>query len=54
MLVEGYRSPDDLEFHKTQPHYFAWKEAMEDIQAEPRYTRKYQNLQPGDEAWGLS
>ena len=53
VLVEGYRSPEDLEFHKTQPHYFAWKEAMEEIQAEPRYTRKYQNLQPGDEAWGL-
>lgn len=41
VLVERYDGPADLEFHKTQPHYLAWKEAVADLMAEPRNTVKY-------------
>lgn len=51
VLVEGYNSPDDLEYHKTQQHYLTWKQTVEEMQAEPRYTHKYRNLHPGDETW---
>ena len=51
VLVEGYDSEADLDFHKTQQHYLDWKASVEDMQAEPRYALKYTNLYPGDETW---
>ncbi|MEL4357629.1 MULTISPECIES: putative quinol monooxygenase [unclassified Luteococcus] len=40
-LVEHYTSPEDLDFHKTQEHYLAWREGVADLMAEPRRTVKY-------------
>ncbi len=44
VLVEHYDGPEDLDFHKTQPHYLAWKEGVADLMAEPRNTVKYQTV----------
>lgn len=42
VLFEVYTDEDAVQAHKTTPHYFAWREAVQDMQAEPRYGVKYQ------------
>lgn len=44
VLHEIYDDQAALDFHKTTPHYLAWKEAVEDLMAEPRYGIKYQQV----------
>lgn len=48
ILVEVYRSEDAQLHHKETAHYLKWKKTVEDLMAEPRYSRKFQNLFPED------
>ena len=40
ILVEAYRTPEAPAAHKETEHYQRWRDAMEDIMAEPRYSVK--------------
>ena len=51
VLVEVYRSVEATNAHKATAHYAAWRDRMESLMAEPRYSVKYANLFPGDEGW---
>ena len=51
ILVEVYRSPEASAAHKATAHYAAWRDRMESLMAEPRYSVKYSNLFPGDGGW---
>ncbi|MBN2358872.1 MAG: antibiotic biosynthesis monooxygenase [Deltaproteobacteria bacterium] len=48
VLVEVYRTADAPARHKETPHYQAWREAVEPLQAEPRHSVKYSNVFPDD------
>ena len=48
VLVEIYRSPDAPSLHKETPHYARWRDAVEIMMAEPRYSIKYMNIFPDD------
>ena len=51
VLVEVYRSVEATNAHKATAHYAAWRDRMESLMAEPRYSVKYANVFPGDEGW---
>lgn len=51
VLSEVYRSPDALTHHRTTAHYARWRDAVEEMMAEPRARVEYSNVFPGDEAW---
>jgi quinol monooxygenase YgiN len=51
VLVEVYRSVQATTAHKATAHYAAWRDAMESLMAEPRFSVKYANVFPGDEGW---
>ena len=51
VLVEAYRSVEATAAHKATPHYAAWRDRMESLMAEPRYSVKYGNVFPPDEEW---
>lgn len=51
VLVEAYRTPEAPAAHKETAHYAAWRDAVETMMAEPRYSIKYENIEPGDEGW---
>lgn len=46
VLVEAYRSEDDLASHKTTDHYKAWAEVANRVQVEPRSKRVYRQVAP--------
>ncbi len=48
VLVEIYRTPDAPSRHKETAHYARWRDTVEKMMAEPRYSVKYHNLYPGD------
>jgi (4S)-4-hydroxy-5-phosphonooxypentane-2,3-dione isomerase len=50
-LVEVYRTPNDQLLHRETKHYQVWKDAVADMQAEPRQGVKYTNVYPGDTEW---
>ncbi len=52
VLVEVYRTPDDPARHKETDHYKTWRDAVEDMMAEPRSSVKYDNVFPDDVGWG--
>lgn len=52
VLVEVYRTADDPARHKATDHYARWRDAVEGMMAEPRYSVKYQNIFPDDAGWG--
>lgn len=52
VLVEVYRTPEDPAKHKETAHYQTWRDTVADMMAEPRTSIKYDNVYPGDEAWG--
>jgi len=52
VLVEVYRSDDAPARHKETGHYKKWKDSVEDMMAEPRYSIKYENVFPENEGWG--
>jgi (4S)-4-hydroxy-5-phosphonooxypentane-2,3-dione isomerase len=51
VLVEVYRSADAPAAHRATAHYTAWRDAVEDMMAEPRVRAQFQNVFPGDEGW---
>ena len=48
VLVEIYRTPDAPAKHKETDHYKRWRDTVESLMAEPRYSVKYTNLFPPD------
>jgi len=50
-LIEVYRTPNDQLLHRETKHYQVWKDAVGDMQAEPRQGIKYRNVYPGDSEW---
>ncbi len=51
VLVEVYRTSDATVAHKATAHYAAWRDAVETLMAEPRYSLKYANVFPDDAGW---
>lgn len=51
VLVEVYRSPEDAAKHKETMHYKIWRDTVERMMAEPRYSVRFTNLFPADEEW---
>jgi len=51
VLVEVYRNVEATAAHKATAHYAAWRDRMESLMAEPRYSVKYSNVFPVDEGW---
>ena len=47
-LVEVYRSSEAPAAHKETAHYKAWRDAVEEMMAEPRTSTKYSNVFPDD------
>ncbi len=51
VLVEVYRDAGAPARHKETAHYAAWRDAVADMMAEPRWSVKYSNVFPFDEGW---
>lgn len=51
VLVEIYRTPEDTAKHKETAHYRTWRDTVEKMMAEPRYSIRYENIYPDDENW---
>jgi autoinducer 2-degrading protein len=52
LLYEVYRDQAATQEHKETPHYAAWKQAVEPLQAAPRKGLAYSVLAPTDpQAW---
>jgi (4S)-4-hydroxy-5-phosphonooxypentane-2,3-dione isomerase len=43
MLVEGFASAGAETAHRATAHYAAWRRAIDDLMADPRYTVKFVN-----------
>ncbi len=52
VLVEVYRDREAPPRHRETAHYAAWREAVEDMLAEPRAKVEYTNVFPADADWG--
>ena len=48
MIYEAYESDEAVTAHKSTPHYLKWRDAVQDMMAEPRKGVKYNILQPSD------
>lgn len=46
MLYEAYETEEAAAAHKNTAHYLAWRDAVKDMMAEPRYGVKYTILMP--------
>jgi (4S)-4-hydroxy-5-phosphonooxypentane-2,3-dione isomerase len=51
VLVEAYRSVEATTAHKATAHYVAWRDRMESLMAEPRFSVKYSEVFPREEGW---
>ena len=51
VLVEVYRTPEDAVKHKETPHYMVWRDTVVHMMAEPRSSRKFTNIAPGEKSW---
>jgi autoinducer 2-degrading protein len=51
VLCEAYRSPVAVAAHKETAHYHTWRNAVAELMAEPRTSRKFVNVHPEDAAW---
>jgi quinol monooxygenase YgiN len=51
VLVEAYRSAEAVAAHKETAHYLAWRDTVAELMAEPRSSRKFVNVDPGDDGW---
>lgn len=52
VLVEVYRDEAAPSHHKQTAHYARWRDAVEEMMAEPRTSEKYRNIHPDDYGWG--
>jgi (4S)-4-hydroxy-5-phosphonooxypentane-2,3-dione isomerase len=48
MLYEAFESEEAAAIHKTLEHYFRWRDAVNEMMAEPRMGVKYNIIQPND------
>jgi (4S)-4-hydroxy-5-phosphonooxypentane-2,3-dione isomerase len=46
VLIEIYRSENDTALHKERAHYRKWRDSVEAMMAEPRYSIKYNGIFP--------
>ncbi len=51
VLVEVYRDAQAPAAHKETAHYKKWRDAVADMMAEPRTSRRFRNVFPEDERW---
>ncbi|MGD0820337.1 MAG: antibiotic biosynthesis monooxygenase [Desulfomonilia bacterium] len=51
LLVEVYRSEVATSQHKQTSHYGQWRDTVDSMMAEPRYSIRYTNVFPEDAAW---
>jgi len=51
LLVEVYRSEVATSQHKQTAHYEQWRDTVDSMMAEPRYSIRYTNVFPEDAAW---
>ncbi len=51
VLLEAYRTTAAAGAHKETSHYQVWRDAVALMMAEPRFSVKFTNLFPEDEAW---
>ncbi|MGZ8940439.1 MAG: antibiotic biosynthesis monooxygenase [Limisphaerales bacterium] len=51
VLVEAYRNADAPAAHKETAHYKTWRDTVEHMMAEPRTSRKFENIDPSDSAY---
>lgn len=51
VLIEVYRTDQDVARHKETNHYARWRDAVASMMAEPRSSVKYANLFPDDVGW---
>lgn len=54
VLVEVYRTPEDVAKHKETAHYNRWRELAEPMMAGPRSRIIYSNVFPGETGWDSS
>lgn len=52
VLVEVYRSQDDIARHKETAHYLTWRDRVGELVAEPRSRIQFTNIFPPDPGWG--
>ena len=51
LLVEVYKNQEATLKHKETAHYAAWRDAVNSMMAEPRWSVKFSAVFPGDEGW---
>ncbi len=51
VLVEVYRDGQAPAAHKETAHYRRWRDAVAEMMAEPRSSRRYVNVSPDDPGW---
>ena len=51
VLVEVYRNAAAPAAHKETAHYQRWRDAVNDLMAEPRTSSRYVNVFPDDAGW---
>jgi len=52
VLVEVYRSTAAIAAHKDTAHYATWRDTVAPLMAEPRWSARYSNVYPPDQAPG--
>lgn len=51
VLIEVFRSPAAAAAHRETAHYQRWRDAVAEMMAEPRTSKKYVNVSPDDAGW---
>jgi (4S)-4-hydroxy-5-phosphonooxypentane-2,3-dione isomerase len=51
VLVEIYRNSDAPAQHRATAHYQKWRDAVDEMMAEPRTRTQFLNVFPDDEGW---
>ena len=51
LLIEVYKSTAAAAEHKDTVHYQNWRDRVAEMMAEPRTSKKYDALFPGDAGW---
>ena len=51
VLVEVYRDKDAPARHKETSHYAAWRDTVASMMAEPRVSKRFENVFPDDAGW---
>lgn len=46
MIYEAYETEKNAVAHKNTPHYMTWRDAVQDLMAEPRKGVRYNIIQP--------